>query len=418
MAAAAALLCASLAKQWVAEWDQPAWRQVHEEAMALAQQGRAADALPLFREAYEMHGSAESLHNVAVALEQTGRLREAHETYLRVLNTNAHHAPSYDLLLALRHRLLVDVRAFVAAERSRHAALPPSSGRCAARRAAVPPAPRVELPHLVNRSHPTPPAWGGPAVLVVAHWREDLGWLHSPPFDAFPRVVYQRHHADRPFYSPNFGFEAGVYLQFIVEHYDALPEQVVFLQGDPASHVDMRFLAETIRCLRAGRVRYFSFSKMPFLIDRDLQRYTGVHSPASVAPFIHRMPACARRLLDYFGVEPPAEGALNVSTYCCATFTASRDAIRRHPWSVWRHVYEVVASGAAPCIWADGGGDAPGLHDLNEGFVMEHLWHAIFGEPLRSTALRGDETCAIASCGKYCPDAGAPELGLFAALIK
>eukprot|EP00966_Prymnesium_polylepis_P136808 3161102-Prymnesium_polylepis.1 len=64
----------------------------------------------------------------------------------------------------------------------------------------------------------------------------------------------------------------------------------------------MRYLGETLQCLRAGRVPYFSFSQMPFLINRNLDTYTGVHSPVTVEPFIHRMRACARRILALFGV--------------------------------------------------------------------------------------------------------------------
>ena len=130
------------------------------------------------------------------------------------------------------------------------------------------------------------------------------------------------------------------------------------------------------------------------------------------------MPACARKILELFGVDVEEHGGLRISTYCCATFTASRTAIRRHPLSLWRYLYEVVGTGANQCVWSDHvrvGEWAPGLMDLNEGFIMEHIWHAIFGEPLNSAPHRGDETCRFASCGKYCPDPSRPELGMFAA---
>ena len=56
---------------------------------------------------------------------------------------------------------------------------------------------------------------------------------------------------------------------------------------------------------------------------------------------------------------------------------------------------------------------AVGLPDLNEAFLMEHLWHAIFGQPLIMPPQRADETCAVARCGKYCPNPATPELGMF-----
>ena len=111
----------------------------------------------------------------------------------------------------------------------------PSNGTCAALERATPPTAGRLLAHLVDRSKP-PPVWGGPTVVVVAHWNEDLTWLRSGGFAELPRVLYQRKDPNAPYYSPNFGFEAGVFLQFIVEHYDALPEQVVVLQGDPGEN--------------------------------------------------------------------------------------------------------------------------------------------------------------------------------------
>jgi len=405
-----------LGKQWIDEWDQPRWRELNQEALSLAQAGRVAEALALWSESFDLHPAAETLNNIAVSHEKMGNFREAHKAYIRVLNLNANNG-AFLTLFGQRGHLAVDVKKFVAAERRKVLAARPSAGSCAVAQPVTVPAP-LALPHLVNRSNP-PVVWEGPTVLVVAHWNEDLAWLQSAPYSSMPRVVYQRHDPAAPYFSPNFGFEAGIYLQFIVEHYDSLPEQVVFLQGGPASHIDMRYLGETLQCLRAGRVPYFSFSQMPFLINRNLDTYTGVHSPVTVEPFIHRMRACARRILALFGVELADGEEMEVSTYCCATFTASRDAIRRHPWEVWRHVYELVGSGAAPCVWADGQDDpkrVPGLLDLNEGFIMEHFWHVIFGEPLRSLAHRGDETCSITSCGKYCPDPSNTELGMFGAL--
>lgn len=403
------------AKTWVSEWgEQPRWRQLKDEAIEIAKAGRPADSLPLFKQALAEHMSAENLNNVAVAFEQTRDYKRAHRYYLRALNHDANNNV-YKTLQNLRGRLLVDVPKFVSEQRRARANAPQPNGTCDTRERVQAPPPKP-LPHLVDRSQP-PPRWSEPVVLVVAHWKEDLTWLNSNGLEYVPRVLYQRHDANAPYYSPNHGNEAGVYLQFIVEHYDALPEQVVFLQGDPANHVDMGTLLETIRCLRAGEVPYLSLSSMPHLPDRNLDNYTGVWSPAHVAPFHHLVPKCARDFLALFAIEPPAD--LVVGTYCCATFTASREAIRRHPLSAWRRLYEVVGTNVDRCVWnervAAAGGNVAGLADLNEGFIMEHLWHALLGEPFRSAPNRGDEGCRVARCGRYCPDPSRPELGAFGA---
>jgi len=318
-----ALVPTASGKQWISEWEQPHHRTLSDQAIREANAGRLAQALDLFKEAYALHPSTELLNNIGVAHEQMRNFGEAHRAYLQALNVDANNANTYRTLLTVRDQLQVNVTRFVATERRKQVGasagrLPP--GDCAS--SPPSPVPAHSSVHLVNRSR----SWSGPTALVVAHWKEDLSWMHAAPFSYMPRVLYQRHLPERPYYSPNYGNEAGIYLQFIVEHYDSLPEQVVFLQGDPASHIDMAYLGETIACLRPGRVRYMSFSNL-FLLDRDIDTYTGVHAPDTVAPFIGRTRACARRLLGHFGVAVDEGSHLRVSTYCCAVFTASRAVV-------------------------------------------------------------------------------------------
>jgi len=435
------------AKQWVTEHAAaPEWRTLQQEAIKLANAGRTMEALRMFEDVVKMERSSENVNNLAVALGQAGRHRESHETFLRSLNLNANNPNAYDAFVKVRPRLSFDLAAFVAKERRKHSkrrdatqktgddaasgdAKEPSSGEeaCAAveEPSAVVDAVPSAMAHLTNRTNGMRP-WASSTVLVIAHWKEDLKWTERPELAGFPKVVYQRHRVEKDLYSPNVGFEAGIYLQFIVEHYWNLPEQVFFLQADVESHLDLPSLGETARCVRAGAVPFFSLSTHPMISRRNLARYTGAHPPERVAAFIDELPRCAKKLLSLFGVEIGRFSEPTVSAYCCAVFTASRAAIRRHPYSAWRAAYEMVAapSDEARCIWNEatararrpGASQAEampalGLPDLNEAFLMEHLWHVIFGQPMIMKGQRADETCKVAKCGKLCP--GKPELGLF-----
>ncbi len=104
------------------------------------------------------------------------------------------------------------------------------------------------MPSPVSGSPPLPVAipHAQPAVtVVVASHKYDPSspstqpeWMRPDARGPSPLAffTYQRTNASRPFYSPNYGFEAGVYLQYIVEHYDALPRLTAFVQGTPAEH--------------------------------------------------------------------------------------------------------------------------------------------------------------------------------------
>ena len=101
--------------------------------------------------------------------------------------------------------------------------------------------------------------WSTPVVVVPAHYRE---WGRSPPWaKKLPPwaslYIYQRTKKGAPRYSPNYGYEAGVHLQFLSEFYDDLPELVVFTQAKPAQHNPLFF--DTLKCLNS-RTNYTSLN--------------------------------------------------------------------------------------------------------------------------------------------------------------
>ena len=169
--------------------------------------------------------------------------------------------------------------------------------------------------------------WSTPVVVVPAHYRE---WGRSPPWaKKLPpwasTYIYQRTKKGAPRYSPNYGYEAGVHLQFISEHYDDLPELVVFTQAKPTQHNPLFF--DTLKCLNS-RTNYTS-------LNWNYQtRGTTYWRKFALQGVVEQ---CWRDVLDAFGVRLPSKVEPVASFYCCAQMAASRDMIRRHP----RSAYEV-----------------------------------------------------------------------------
>lgn len=87
--------------------------------------------------------------------------------------------------------------------------------------------------------------------IVIAHYKEDLSWVKHLPRGKIPlRYIhlYHKHLPTTPFttipmpalreYSlPNVGREGHTYLTYIYEHYNHLPDTVIFLQGNPFDHI-------------------------------------------------------------------------------------------------------------------------------------------------------------------------------------
>lgn len=227
-------------------------------------------------------------------------------------------------------------------------------------------------------------AWDTPIVVVPAVFKE---WNGSPPWaKRLPEYAsvfaYQRldRRADR--YSPNHGYEAGVHLQFIVEHYENLPPLTVFTQASPAEH-NARFFDE-FKCLDGSTT--FTSLNSRFIERRGTSYWLKVHE--------HRLDAvveqCWRDVLSAFNLSslvPPKQEPI-VSTYCCAQIAASAEAILRHPKAAYERAYAMLG-GEAPCH--RGPLDWDVLHasfthqrdsskfNRHTAGVWEHLNHVILG---------------------------------------
>jgi len=73
-------------------------------------------------------------------------------------------------------------------------------------------------------------------VVVVNHYQHDTSWVSRLNH---PAVVYNKNPNDAHLYElnlPNVGFDTIVYLRYIIDNYDNLPDYICFLQDDPFFH--------------------------------------------------------------------------------------------------------------------------------------------------------------------------------------
>jgi hypothetical protein len=75
--------------------------------------------------------------------------------------------------------------------------------------------------------------------VVVARYKEDLNWLDQLDPEKYNLVIYNKGPSDikYPFIpSENIGLMSQTMINYIVQHYDNLPEFVIFVQGYPFDH--------------------------------------------------------------------------------------------------------------------------------------------------------------------------------------
>lgn len=73
-------------------------------------------------------------------------------------------------------------------------------------------------------------------VVVICHYKENLSWIKNLKQDY---VIYNKNPNNNGKYHfdlPNYGFDTIVYLTYIIDHYDTLPDFICFSQDDPFFH--------------------------------------------------------------------------------------------------------------------------------------------------------------------------------------
>ena len=198
----------------------------------------------------------------------------------------------------------------------------------------------------------------------------------KPWYTKFNVCEYQRKNSTVRGYVPNFAWEAGIYLRYIIDHYDNLPNTIVFLQEDTTDNVGNR-----LACLKPG------FGFQPVFFGYFPDRYIPSHIATPYMgplPHFQNVIPCWKSILRDFDMPKIYDVGyqVKVANYCCAYFAAERDQIRRHPLSAYVNAY-IRTMEADSCVWDDPvaskiQGDKFASSKI-WATVWEHLWHVIIG---------------------------------------
>lgn len=161
----------------------------------------------------------------------------------------------------------------------------------------------------------------------------------------------------------NKGKESNAYLQYIMDHYDNLPDYMVFLHAHRiSSHVEFM---EQDNVLTVQRLQLDYLKQAGYV---NLRCDWGPGCPDEVQPF---------RQLDGRTTEIAFAGAwiriFNntdipevVATPCCAQFAVTREQVLARPLSDYQSYHRWLMETE--------------LDDETSGRVFEYLWHIIFGQ--------------------------------------
>lgn len=211
------------------------------------------------------------------------------------------------------------------------------------------------------------------ALVVASTTQDDTSWLSNIP----PSLNWTLYHyrVDAPL-SPALsvpstsGNEAMVYLTYIIDHYNALPDVVFFHHAHfTAWHQDLTTLDE-LALLRPQHILRAGYASTRCLTSgcENIIPLAGA-PPGEWADFHHldRQTHLVTLLDGFLDLEAGEIMPEVLAAPCCAQFAVSGERVRRRSREWWVGLRRWLV-------------ETP-LLSMNSGRLMEHLWHIWFGMP-------------------------------------
>ena len=197
---------------------------------------------------------------------------------------------------------------------------------------------------------------------------EDISWLDQDLPD-LPKKIYTVDAPDNSGLPANKGHEAMIYLTYIIDHYDTLPDVVLFMHPHKTTWHNNILLdissAITIKLLSDAHVTRQGYFNTRCHLDPGCPSWLHVDQPRWKHDLHHKPeePALTSQVFhELFGLQTPIPKA--ISQPCCAQFAVSGQRIRQRPLEDYVHYRDWLLNTA--------------LDDRTSGRMMEYSWQYIF----------------------------------------
>jgi hypothetical protein len=189
--------------------------------------------------------------------------------------------------------------------------------------------------------------------VVIAHYNEDLSWVNNLKY---PYEIISRNGIEQET-PPNKGLEASSYLEYIIKHYNNLPEYCIFLHGHRSAWHHVENIDEKLEKLCLDK-DYCNINDYPPNQLNTFEQATNM--------FIKEIPA----LNSILSIEIDINKLIYKS---CSQFYVKKECIQRHSAVTYIKLYDYLMASKLPSFWS--------------GRVFEYIWHIIFTGQLAYTEL-------------------------------
>lgn len=214
-----------------------------------------------------------------------------------------------------------------------------------------------------------PPGSNYTRILVLPKTKhEDVEWIHKK-LPGMRTAIYEVDNLFAEFRVPrNKGHEAMIYLTYIIDHYDKLPDTIIFIHAHKSAWHNNVLLdldaPTTIKRLSDDRVARQGYVNLRCHHDPGCPDWIHLDRP-EVDFDMEIRPEEKRFSFELFqelfpGHRPPPV----LSQPCCAQFAVSGERIRDNPKSLYEHLRTWLVKTT--------------LEDEDSGRIFEYIWHYLF----------------------------------------
>ncbi|KAF2195458.1 hypothetical protein K469DRAFT_744035 [Zopfia rhizophila CBS 207.26] len=225
------------------------------------------------------------------------------------------------------------------------------------------------IPLKFTEGKPKPPGSNYSHVLVVPKTqKEDISWMYREIPDT-PLVVYEVDNPNAEYHVPkNKGREAMVYLTYLIDHYDNLPDTVLFMHAHRhAWHNNMLLGLDTVQIVKRlnhDRVARLGYMNVRCHHEPGCPDWIHMDRPGGDFDFFKKPEEIYWRRHIWEEIHPGAPIPPSISGICCAQFAVSRERIQMVPRERFIHYRKWLIETT--------------MDDQFSGRIFEYIWHYIF----------------------------------------
>jgi hypothetical protein len=227
--------------------------------------------------------------------------------------------------------------------------------------------------------------------IVVAKYKEDIGWLNDLRTKGYEIIVYNKdtelkHYKDYQKVNPywvdlcNIGREAHTYLTHIIQNYDSLREVEIFLQGKVEDHIQPASIQDVLR--DCEKEFYRGFGNINKIGCFNEKVYEMVKKMAPDHPHIEPAfpPHGIREYMFFKEVFPQLPFPKEPYVFRpFALFSVRKEMILAYPKSFYEMLREYFNPAADNFL-----GVSPKEFIDDIGYTFEFFWQFIFTLPLQN----------------------------------